>query len=465
MKQNHSPWLYLLNRQRPAKELNKDIKTDVAIVGGGIAGVTTAYFILRNTDKKVVLIEAGKIAHGATGHNAGYLASYFERSFGSLVDEYGLDLAARAQRGVESSWELLDEIKQYTGIKTPMQKFTGHAGCTTVDQIKQHLHTNLLRKKAGLKNEHIFIASELGLDKKIPSEYDGLYLTMPHKDILSVLETKNTKYIGLVSYQKGLMNSAMFSEELICFLVEKFSSRFEFYEESPVKVIALVPDKGSLTVLNHTVEANKVVLCTNGFDGFTIVNQGGLDIDTKFHHMVQGKIGYMVGYLESPERRPAAISYRTEPSAETDERDITGEPYYYLTRRPHHTSQNAHSLVSIGGPEEELPNRSHYLAGGPFAEERGREMAEFLSKNYHGSLPKADKFEFAWHGLMGYTPSGIRRVGPEPLNPVLLYNLGCNGIGILPSVYASQRISMFVKGVPMKPSIFDPVDQRHHKPK
>jgi hypothetical protein len=61
---------------------------------------------------------------------------------------------------------------------------------------------------------------------------------------------------------------------------------------------------------------------------------------------------------------------------------------------------------------------------------------------------------------MGYTPNGIRCVGAEPCNPVLLYNLGCNGVGILPSVYGSYRIAEIIQGKELAPSIFDPADVR-----
>lgn len=75
----------------------------MVIVGGGIAGVVTAFFTLRDTNKTVILLEADKIAHGATGHNAGQLASYFERPLWELVEEFGLELAINGQRSVESA--------------------------------------------------------------------------------------------------------------------------------------------------------------------------------------------------------------------------------------------------------------------------------------------------------------------------------------------------------------------------
>ena len=64
---------------------------------------------------------------------------------------------------------------------------------------------------------------------------------------------------------------------------------------------------------------------------------------------------------------------------------------------------------------------------------------------------------FAWHGLMGYTRTGVRCIGTEPRNPALLYNLGCNGVGILPSIHGAKRIAQILAGKKLPASIFDPV--------
>ena len=65
-------------------------------------------------------------------------------------------------------------------------------------------------------------------------------------------------------------------------------------------------------------------------------------------------------------------------------------------------------------------------------------------------------YDFAWHGLMAYTDNKIRLIGFDAQNPALLYNLGCNGVGFLQSVYGGHRISRLLGGEQLPPSIFDP---------
>jgi glycine/D-amino acid oxidase-like deaminating enzyme len=57
---------------------------------------------------------------------------------------------------------------------------------------------------------------------------------------------------------------------------------------------------------------------------------------------------------------------------------------------------------------------------------------------------------------MGYIDSGLRVVGAHPRHERLLYNLGCNGVGFLPSIYGGHRIARLLEGDDLAPSVFDP---------
>ena len=195
--------------------LDKNLSTDVVVVGGGIAGAVTAYFILRDTNKKVLLLEADKVAHGATGHNAGQITSYFERPFADIAEEFGVELAAEGQKAIESAWDLLDEIYGEARLQTPKHRFMGHTGYTTIEQVLLNLKNNAYRRRGGLHAEHILIAEDSGAAKEIPHEYKELYTFVPRKDLLALLETNNQNYIASASYEKGCMNSALFTEELL----------------------------------------------------------------------------------------------------------------------------------------------------------------------------------------------------------------------------------------------------------
>jgi glycine/D-amino acid oxidase-like deaminating enzyme len=70
--------------------------------------------------------------------------------------------------------------------------------------------------------------------------------------------------------------------------------------------------------------------------------------------------------------------------------------------------------------------------------------------------PASQPYDFHWHGLMGYNDSGIRVVGAHPRHGRLLYNLGCNGVGFLPSLWSADRLARLLAGERLEPTIFDP---------
>lgn len=455
-----SPWIHQLKRTREVIPLSENKVVDVAIIGGGIAGISTAYFTLKNTDKSVLLIESDKVAHGATGHNAGQIVSYFERQLSDLVGEFGLDMTSKAQAAIDSAWTLLEEIYTDASLQTPFAQFTGYAGCQDLGEIIVHLENNKYGSQAKINVESLMIAKDSPVADQIPDKYDGLYALVPQKDILAILETTDERFIAAVSARKGCMNSALFCEELVGYLMATYPDRFSLAEGSHVKEVCLKKEDALLLVLEKTVTAKKVVLCTNGFEKFTITNLAGGDINTNFHHLVTGRVGYMAGYLEEHERSPIAISY-LPPKEGTGDAVADAIPYFYLTRRTYESEENQrHSLICIGGPESKMDDTNNYTKQHPYPDEAQQTMDEFLHHTYKFAPKGEITYQFKWHGLMGYTTNGVRCVGPEPINPVLMYNLGCNGIGILPSIFGGEKISLFIRGDELEPSIFDPKDSR-----
>lgn len=450
MKKNISPWLHQLSKDRVSGKLLRDKETDVAIVGAGIAGIATAFYTLKHTSLSVSVIEKFRLAHGATGHNAGQVVSYFERGFASLVEEFGLSLAASGQQAVEDAWELLDEMYTDAGLTIPFSRFLGHAGLSSKEQVLWHLENNRLRQEGGLNIEQMRVSERAPFAREIPEQYAGLYSLVPQKEIFTYLETAVPDFVAVLSYQKGCINSALFCQEVLMHLQKKYPERFALYEHTPVHKIVLRKDHALIDCEIATVRAGRVVLCTNGFENLHIINETGLDIDARYHHTVSGKIGYMSGYLEKLNKTPIAISYLTDPMPGPE------NSYYYLTRRPYEYEKGSdHNLISVGGPDSDLEEKTLYSHESEYPDDREEEIDGFVRRVYDIDPNKKIEYIFTWHGLMGYTKNGVRMIGPEPQNPVLLYNLGCNGIGILPSVHGGKTIALHVGGEKVSPAIFD----------
>lgn len=455
MIKNNSPWIKELNFDRITNKLKGSHSTDVAIIGGGIAGMTTAYFTLKNTDKKVVLIEAGKIAHGATGHNAGQVVDYFERPFSDLVAEFGLKMASEAQNSIHSAWDLLNIILIDSGIDINFSKFIGYAGCASLQHLNLHLHNKYLKKKGGVSIHKVLVSEDFKQLGEISKKYRELYDIVSHSHIQDLLETQNTHYIAALQSHKGCLNSALFVEKLAEFLLEKYQNRFSLIEHSPIATLELFKNHAILNSPEGRATANHVVLCTNGFEKIQIVNRvgNGEDINKSYHSRIYGIVGYMAGYVEKRKKDPVAISYFPH------HKDIgNGDPYFYLTRRNFRSEDDENlSLICIGGPEKVHETEFSYYKNRRYPKKAKEQINKFLKHSYKHSPEDTDKFNYTWHGLMGYTPNSIRCIGPDPMNQVLLYNLGCNGIGILPSIYGGKKISDHIGHKPVSRTIFDPI--------
>lgn len=74
------------------KVLNKDIETDILIIGAGITGMTTAYFL---KDKNITIVDANLIGHGVTLNTTAKINYFQERVYTKIKNMSGNDKAVK----------------------------------------------------------------------------------------------------------------------------------------------------------------------------------------------------------------------------------------------------------------------------------------------------------------------------------------------------------------------------------
>lgn len=101
--------LWLGTSPRTAYEpLDGGIEVDVAVVGGGITGLSTA-ITLQDRGKTVALVEAERIGEGVTGHSTAKITSQHGLFYDSLQTRVG---KAKSQQYADANEAAIDEIER-----------------------------------------------------------------------------------------------------------------------------------------------------------------------------------------------------------------------------------------------------------------------------------------------------------------------------------------------------------------
>ena len=420
------------------------------IVGAGIAGVATAFFTLRHTPKRVLLVERVRVGRGATGRNAGQLTTYFERPLCDIADEFGVELAAEAQGGFDEAHDLLNLVVAESGAAVRVERFTGHMGMFNLHHVLVHLRSNLIRRQGGLHQETCLVSGEAGFVSQIPTDFDGLYTLVPQARVRELLETRDDRYQAVLSDRKGCCNSAVLVQQVLAYLERQYPERFRYVDHTSVDRVVVSDDEVLVHARGHSVGAAQVVMCTNGFVDHLVADRAGQRIRLASDQLVIGRVAYMTAFVDEP-RSPTALSYIRNTT-------IGGETAYaYVTRRTYDRADDTVTLTWVGGPDYPFHGRD-YDPDHAFPGRLLSAMDEQARRFAQPARPPGLPYEFQWHGLMGYNNAGVRVVGAHPRHPRLHYNLGCNGVGFLPSIYGGQRVARLLAGENLRPSIFDPRD-------
>ncbi len=443
-----SPWIAQLAPDGPPRPLASDAATDVAVVGAGIAGIATAFFTLRSTRLRVMLLERRRVGRGATGRNAGQLTTYFERPLSSIAEEFGAAMAIEAQRDLDDAHDLLDLMAAESGATVRVERFTGHMGMFSLDQLRVHLSNNLLRRETGLSTESCVVSEDADFLDRIPAAFAGLYSVVRQARVRELLETADDRYVAVLSDRKGCANSGALVQQVLAHLEDRYADRFAYVDHTLVERVVVGGEDVVLHANGHRVTASRAVLCTNGFVDHVVEDPAGDPIELHPDQRVTGTIGFMAAFVEERPRPPAAMSYIRNAT-------IGGEtPYVYVTRRTYDRAPGPVTLTCMGGPEH--PIEGPWDPEMPFSGAMLDHMDEQVRPFAQPARPPGLPYDFQWHGLMGYMDGRVRVIGAHPRHPRLLYNLGCNGVGVLPSIHGGRQVSRLIAGERLPRSIFDP---------
>lgn len=108
-----------------APMLRADEQADVAIVGAGIAGLSTAYELIR-AGQTVVVLDRGPIGGGMTSRTTAHLASALDDFYHRLISQSGLETARRYYLSQAAAIDRIEAIQHHEGIECDFQRLSGY---------------------------------------------------------------------------------------------------------------------------------------------------------------------------------------------------------------------------------------------------------------------------------------------------------------------------------------------------
>lgn len=232
---NRSLWITQAGPYHPLPALDRSIDADVAIIGGGFTGTSTAYHLSQQfPNRRIVLLEAATLGNGASGRNGGMVLNWVN-GFGDDDLELTRRIYALTSQGIR---EIATRIEQH-GLDVDL-RLDGTLTVLTDAQRAEAAHASVeVHQSLGIPERFIdaeTLARELHLE--------GTYGAVLDPGTGQMNGAQLTRGLRPVLQQQGVM----------------------IYEGTPVLKVS----EGTtitLTTPQGEVRAKAMVLATNGYTG------------------------------------------------------------------------------------------------------------------------------------------------------------------------------------------------------
>jgi gamma-glutamylputrescine oxidase len=217
--------------------LDGDVEADVCVVGGGLAGLSTALG-LAERGVSVALVEAHRAGWGASGRNGGFVTPGFSKSPRELAAQLGLDHARK----------LYDLSRD--AVSLMRQRIETHAiDCgPVVDGI---ISASWFDDADGLKRERDYMAENFGAEREF----------WPREKLREVLISER--------YYDGLFGTAGFQFHPLNYSLgvaaAAVAAGARIFESSPVTSLDLDNPEKLVHTAHGTVRASQVVMTCGGY--------------------------------------------------------------------------------------------------------------------------------------------------------------------------------------------------------
>ena len=135
MENNNSFWLETNQRKKYAA-LQEDVSCDVCVIGGGITGISCAYYLTKQGIDTVVL-ERDRIASKTTGHTTAKITSQHDLFYDYLMMSKGKEFSKAYYEANEQAIDNIEEIIKEEKIACDFKRVNHYVYTDDMNKVKQ----------------------------------------------------------------------------------------------------------------------------------------------------------------------------------------------------------------------------------------------------------------------------------------------------------------------------------------
>ena len=200
-----SLWIETTKDKINLKPLDGDKETEVCVIGGGLFGLTTAYYLTKH-GKNVIILEKGEIGEKVSGNTTGKITSQHDLFYAHLIDDYGQEYAKKYLEANEQAIKNIKQIIEEEQIDCDFNIQKSYVYTTKEDEVIEIEKEVDAVNKLG-KNAKFITKIDLPVKIKGAIEFDGQAQFHPRKYMIGlansiVKQNKIYKYTTVTDVEK-----------------------------------------------------------------------------------------------------------------------------------------------------------------------------------------------------------------------------------------------------------------------
>lgn len=361
-----------------AEPLRSDMRCDVAIIGGGYTGLSTAYHLKSSEPGlTVAVLEAETAGYGASGRNAGFVMTLFGASASLMKTLHGKERVREAHGYMVGAIAALEDMIEAHAIDCDYER-------------SGFLKVATSRAYVGRIKDEIELFHSLGIEGFDWLDRDAVQSRVRSPGFLGACLERGCGLLNPVKWLDGLKRIAM-------------SSGAEVFEQTPVRQVARANGRYRLVTPGGSVTADKIAYATNAYT-----------------HLLPGMrskqlpaFAYVIATEPLTSEQRAAIGWAGREGIE-DGRNFMH--FYRLTRDGRLLAGGGPGLVPFAGnmDNDASPKAWNHLE-------------QFIGETFPAL--KGIGIDYRWGGAFSVTSDSTPQIGTLDAGGAW-YSIGCTGHGV-----------------------------------